>query len=139
MMSYHQRARSDSSAGPLRCICRTVCICVRQESDAFGAAAVFRAGEAPWTEGCVKRSEEEACLTPSEPTLTTRAQSLGWMQDCLAARNALMPQGTFHHVLRAYHAGNVALTCMCSFNHPFCLSYFFNPPPHVQTFCIFTI
>lgn len=101
MVSYHQRARSDSSAGPLRCICGTVCMGARQKSDAFSAAAVFRAGEAPRTESCVKRSEEEACLTPSEPTLTTGARSLGWMQDCLAARNALMPQGTFHHVLRA--------------------------------------
>lgn len=70
-------------------------VCVKREKeretdDGSSAAAVFRAGDAPWTESGEELSEE-ACLTPPETTQATGAESRDWMPDCLAAHYALMP------------------------------------------------
>ncbi len=77
--------------------CVRVCVraCVRAEEGSSAAAGVqsrsgFRAGDAPWMESGEKLSEE-ACLTPPETTQATGAESLDWMQDCLAVHYALMP------------------------------------------------
>lgn len=51
---------------------------------------LFRAPDAPWTDSDVKLSEE-ACFAPPETTQATGAETLDWMQDCLATHYALMP------------------------------------------------
>ncbi|KAK5902568.1 hypothetical protein CesoFtcFv8_007810 [Champsocephalus esox] len=81
---------SDRSS-PLRCICQSVCVC--QGVDRAPTAVCVqsrggvRAGDAPWMESS-ERQSEEACLPPPETTQATGAESLYWMQDCLAVHYA---------------------------------------------------